>query len=195
MKVITEKRVAEVFFSMQRHFENNNYSIVDYQWYPIRIPLERFVKKFPVRYCQILGEAAVTETKLFDLLIPSFVEKDWYIVQFVEDLEERIQHSIRWKDRLHGISYHFSQSCYMIQNDEQELDNSFSEYILNCYTNNLIVLEVLCIYIKMFKLKFKDNFLWEKTSLGDKIQAYMKLVDIDITKYKSSFIDIFKQNS
>jgi len=195
MQIITGKRVAEIYFSMERHFENTGYSITEYSWHPINIPLNRYLKKFPVQYCQILGNEVKKENKLFDLLIPSFAERTWYMVDFVEDLDNRKQLSLLWKDRIAAVKYDFSKSIYDIIHDDIKLDSKFSDYILDLYVNDQMNLEILCIWSLMMNLDFTNNFIWNKTSLGDKVQAYTKLVQFNIPKYKKIFIKIMKENA
>lgn len=187
MEVITGKRVAEIFFSMQRHFENNGYSIAVYKWHPINMSLYRYVQKFPVKYSQVLGYKVKTERRLFDLLIPSMAEKDWYIIEFVDDLDERIKLSTKWKDRLSSVRYDFSQSCIEINNEGIKFDKKFGDWLIEKYTNREISLEVFSVWIKLLDLQFKDNFIWQKTTLSNKVLAYMKLINFDTAKYKDIF--------
>ncbi len=194
MRFITDKRVAEVFFSLQRHFENQEYDITQYHWHPINMSTTRYVKQFPVKYCQALSKAVITETTLFNILIPSFAESNWYIVDFVEDLDNRKKMMIQWKDRLAEVEYSWKQLTHRIINDKVEFNKSFPDWLIDLYVNAEISLEVFCIMILMLDLKFKDNFLWEKTSLEDKTRAYMKIVKFNINKYKQIFMKIMKEN-
>lgn len=191
-EIITGKRVAEIYFSLQRHFENGSYDICTYKYNPIKLDLHKYVSKYPVKYCQILGEKVKNEKGLFDICIPSFVEKDWYLIQFMEDYDNRRMVSIKWQDRLNAVSYNFSQACYEIRNRKINLDANFGNVIVELYMNDEITLESFCIFIDLFSLTFENNFIWSKTSLGDRVLAYKKMIKFDLTQYRTIFVEIMR---
>ena len=194
MKQITDKRVAEVYTSLQRHFDNGSYDITKYGYHPIRISLSTYVKKYPVKYCQFLADKVRTEKVLFEVCVPSFVQRDWYLVDFVDDYSNREQERFKWLTRIQFVQSTFKDSCYDIKNAGVEFDASFSEYLLDLYMTNKLELEVFCVFIKLLNMQFKDNFIWELSSIGDKIQAYQKIAVMSPQKikiYKNIFREVF----
>lgn len=190
--IITGKTAYEIFMGVKIHFMNNGYDISLYGFNPPKIKWERFVKSNPVRYAQILAEKTETESKLFDLLIPSFVEKDWFIVDFVDDYEKRDKVRSEWKSRLQGVLYNFRSGCYHIKNENIKFDKEFKEKLLSLFLSKEITLETFLIMKSLLNLDYKGSFLWESTSIGDRITAYNKLVKIDHSKYKKAFREIFE---
>lgn len=194
MNIITGYRAFCIFKSVQLHFNDSKYDVVDYGFNPIRFAKETYEKQYSKNHFEILAKRTKSGEYLFELLIATFlIERSVYITNITEDFEKYEKYHLNWKDRIQGLSYLFKQQTAEMINNGLKFDNNMAEFVTKAYVNGIICIEVYCIYHQLFnfeKIVDKNNFMYYTLKINILCANYMSIISYDLDKYKKRLKEV-----
>jgi len=196
--------VWQQYILIKTHFNNEKFDATKYNK-PSGKP-STYNKRNDKSFFEYISKRFKDE-EIKPFFISQFIEKDLYVLDIIDNLDDSIKNFRRWKKRFSRLTYIFENDCINIKRFMEEKELSFNEVfdanknkypiIMRLMMEKYITLETYVILEKIFILSkqydkiYLEDHIYDEYSLRiRKYLCYFK--SIDVSKYKTLLKSIFK---